>query len=358
MNTPEKRWRGVGPYYAMFPKGFARRTILRFTEEGDWVLDPFCGRGTATFEAAVAGRNFTGVEISPVGWIYAKTKANPAEKEELLARLHSLKRYKPKHLPCSRFFRMAYCLEVRRFLAIAKAQLNWRQSKVDRTLMAIILIHLHDHAEVGLSNQMQQAKAVHPDYAVRWWTAKGLQNPPTIDPYALLAKKIEWRYKKGLPESSGAGQIYLGDSRKVVSQLNGHRHSLLLTSPPYQGVTNYSADQWLRLWLVGANPFQTQRQDGRDCRGRFYDREKYESLLRAVFVAARPTLKPDAVIYVRTDARKFTRECTRKVLQEVFPRKSCRERLRPVTKEQSQTRLFGDKEKKPGEVDFVMTPAI
>jgi hypothetical protein len=339
----------------MFPKGFARRAILKYTDEGDWVLDPFCGRGTATFEAATAGRNFTGIEIGPIGWIYAKTKANPATKEELLARLNGLKRFKAKGIPCSEFFRMAYCLEVRRFLAIAKAQLNWRRSHVDRTLMSFILIHLHDHVGVGLSNQMQQAKAVHPDYAVRWWTGNGYKTAPAIDPYALLTRKIEWRYKKGTPSSASKGQIYLGDARKVVAQLNGHKHGLLLTSPPYQGVTNYSADQWLRLWLVGENPTQGQRQDRRECRGRFHSREKYESLLRKVFSAAKPTLKRNAVIYVRTDARAFTRKCTREVLKEVFPSKTCRERLRPIDTEQSQTRLYGDKDDKPGEVDFVLT---
>jgi hypothetical protein len=353
--TAEQRWRGVGPYYAMFPKDFARRTILRYTVEKDWVLDPFCGRGTSTFEAAIAGRNFTGIEISPVGWVFARVKDDPAPEHSVRKRLHELGLHKALDVPRTRFFRKAYCLDVRRFLAIARQHLNWRGSRTDRTLMAIILIHLHDHWGVGLSNQMQQAKAVDPAYAIRWWDSNGFPSPPNINPYELLARKIGWRYKKGLPKALGYGKVYLGDAREVTPRLNGHRHRLLLTSPPYCGVTDYSLDQWLRLWMLGEHHQPKRRGDTGECRGRFRDRMKYRQLLLKVLEGSKKTLTPDATIYLRTDARKFTRNCTREVLVAVFPKKMLREHRRPVAGAQLQTKLYGTKGKRPGEVDFILT---
>src|SRR5215203_3943322 len=68
------RWASLGPYYAMFPIEFARKVVANYTSFGDSVLDPFCGRGTAIFCAAEAGRSGFGIEINPVGWLYAKVK--------------------------------------------------------------------------------------------------------------------------------------------------------------------------------------------------------------------------------------------------------------------------------------------
>jgi DNA modification methylase len=38
--------------------------ILKFaTEKGDWVLDPFAGRGTTGIACTYLGRNFTGIDL-------------------------------------------------------------------------------------------------------------------------------------------------------------------------------------------------------------------------------------------------------------------------------------------------------
>jgi len=59
------------------------------------------------------------------------------------------------------------------------------------------------------------------------------------------------------------------------------------------------------------------------------------------------------VVFVRTDARTFTLEATKKALKRAFPRKKLLVRRQPLSG-QSQTALFGDTGKKPGEVDLIM----
>src|SRR4030042_4486682 len=76
--TAEKRWAGIGPYYAMFPVSFADAVIQQYTDKGDVVLDPFAGRATAVYSAAVQHRIGIGIELNPVGWVYGKTKLFPA----------------------------------------------------------------------------------------------------------------------------------------------------------------------------------------------------------------------------------------------------------------------------------------
>jgi hypothetical protein len=195
-----------------------------------------------------------------------------------------------------------------------------------------------------------------PDYAVRWWADHDM-SPPDIDPVEFLRSRLEWRYAKGVPECEDS-TMYLGNSLEVlpriasrVTQRKLPRAKLLFTSPPYYGITNYHYDQWLRLWLLGGPPHARLNGNGRH--GKFEHRERYTTLLHQVFRQARCLLHRDATIYVRTDARRFTRDTTVQVLTSLFPRKTLSVRRRPVTGA-TQTQLFGDFDDTDGEVDLVL----
>ncbi len=186
-----------------------------------------------------------------------------------------------------------------------------------------------------------------PDYAVRWWTRRGL-NPPDLDPARYFAERVSWRYRHGVPSGAKA-RVELGDARRVLPRAR-RRFAMLLTSPPYYNVTNYRLDNWMRLWLLGegASPDYATAQ-------RYGDRERYAQMLRAVFAAAKRKLREDAVVYVRTDTRDFTRTTTQSILAEVWP--SHERFVRAGKPKQSQTSLFGDRGDKPGETDFMLLPA-
>lgn len=219
--------------------------------------------------------------------------------------------------------------------------------------MALLMIDLHGKRQNSLSNQMRQTKAMAPQYAVSWWRKRELR-PPELDPVEFMLKKVAWRYKKGRL-SGNKGRIYLGDSRTQLKALahrsNSERAKLLLTSPPYQGVTNYFYDQWLRLWLLGG-PAQPQSA-GSECKRKFDNKKEYTSLLQNVFTDSNALLSRDAVVYVRTDVRKFTYDSTVEALERAFPRKKLRDekRSRPAF---TQTALFDAASKRKSEVDLVM----
>src|ERR1700679_24687 len=144
--TAERRWAGMGPYYAMFPSEFCDSVVERYTRPGDTVLDPFAGRGTAVFSAAVAGRHGIGIELNPVGWVYSQTKLNPEDREQVEKRIHLVRDLSPRYRAAARelpvFFRHCFSREIREFLLGAREILNWRRSGVDRTAIAFMLIHL------------------------------------------------------------------------------------------------------------------------------------------------------------------------------------------------------------------------
>lgn len=361
-DTAAARWAGVGPYYAMFPVNFADNVVEKLTKPGDHILDPFAGRATSVFSAATKDRVATGIEINPVGWVYGATKLAPASKERVEKRITEIAELvdekaaiEAEQLP--EFFHHCFAKEVLEYLVAARTFLDWKNDAIDRTLMAFLLIHLHGRRSTSLSNQMRQSKAMSPSYSIQWWQERNL-DPPQLDPVAFLTKKLSWRYSKGIPKDNPS-EVLLGDSCKILDTLyvqvaQGKRelYKLLFTSPPYYSVTNYFVDQWLRLWMLGASDHPTKTGSKYKENG-FGSKATYHELLSKVFEKAAKVMDPEGIIYIRTDARKFTFQTTMRVLELNFPDWKCKVFNEPYTR-QTQTALFGDRELKPGDKDIIL----
>ena len=352
------RWAAVGPYYAMFPLEFAFDVVHKYSKPDQLVLDPFAGRASSVFAAATRKRYGVGIEIHPVGWVYGQAKLNPAPLPDVEKRLESIiemsEQYQEQSKELPEFFIWCYSKRVLNFLVAARENLKWREDQVDSTLMALLLVYLHAKLGQGLSNQMRQAKAMAPDYSVRWWQQKGLQ-PPVIDCYEFMLKRIRWRYAKGSPKTTPKSEAYRGDSAEIlkdvvdqVQQNSLPECSLLFTSPPYHGVTNYYVDQWLRLWLLGGSTSPNRLSQ------KYTSQESYRDLLESVFESVSQIMSSDSTIYVRTSAREFTFNTTVETLRKYFPDWKENIKQKPFGKK-TQTHLFGDSREKLGEVDIILT---
>ena len=314
--SAERRWYGMGRYYAMFPPRFAFDAIEGFTRAGDRVLDPFCGRGNAPYTASVLGRPSFGVDINPIAWLYTSVKLNPDPRpDRVIRRLKAIWRAARinDRRSRSRFEMMAWSPKVRAFLKAARRELDWRSSITDRTLMAFVVLHMQDKRGQGLSNALWPTIACSPRYAVHWWDRHGLTRPPDVDPVTVLEEKIRRRYAYGTPPQSD-GMAVLGDAASVLRCRTHLAAKLLITSPPYKGVTDYWNDHWIRLWALG----QSLRKDWKRA-ARYENQHEYRSLLKRAFVQSKRHLTEDAVILVRSDRRHRTAAICRKVLQQTWP---------------------------------------
>src|SRR3954454_20045430 len=96
----------------MFPETFAEEWIDRLTQPGDIVLDPFCGRGTAPFQALLMGRQSIANDINPVAYCVTRAKSRAPSRGAVLRRITRLQGEAPSadeqlvELPV--FFRHAY----------------------------------------------------------------------------------------------------------------------------------------------------------------------------------------------------------------------------------------------------------
>lgn len=65
---------------AAFPKALPEWFIKLFTQENDWILDPFVGSGTTCHVAQSMGRNSVGIEILPENHQLALNNQQPIQK--------------------------------------------------------------------------------------------------------------------------------------------------------------------------------------------------------------------------------------------------------------------------------------
>ena len=349
-STAAGRWAGFGPYYAMFPVDFAKSVVEKMCPLGGAVLDPFCGRGTAPFVAQATGRSALGMDINPAAWVFANVKTRPEpDPEKLLHRLDDIRRASGSHdsHPKNEFQAWAWHSGVLRFLNAARRTLDWEDNQVDRTLMGFILVHVHAKINDGLSNQMHKSRALGPDYAVRWWKSRKM-HPPQINPVNYLRNRIHWRYQHGMV-GNRAPEIILGSAESVLARRRAQRFDLVLTSPPYFNVTDYRQDSWIRLWMLRRGPaLPNWKTDLKFARG-----EEYQKMLGGVFSNAARLTKPGCAVWVRTSARKFTKEATAAAIRAAWPRRKLYMR-QDSPQNPTQTVQFGHTSTKPDEIDFVI----
>ena len=356
--TAESRWARFGPYYAMFPVEFAFDVVQKYSKKGDFIVDPFAGRGSSIYAGGVLGRNSFGIEINPVGWLYGKVKLCPASKEKVIARLYDL--YAKRNFFSKRiekmpeFYRMCFCDEALKFLLAARTFLRWKTNSTDSTLMAIILSTLQGKRGEGLSNQMPMTKSLSMPYSIKWWREMGIKDPPLLNPCDFLLKKIEWRYARGIPAILTECTVKYGDSTEFIkkSPVGDNEYSLLFTSPPYCSITDYHVDQWLRLWLLGGSG--NTRSIKEKHKGRFLNKIEYSNLLDSVFAQCSKIMKKKATVYIRTDAREFTLNTTNDILDKYFGDYKKEIIDKPVGK-RTQTEVVGNRSLKKGEVDIILT---
>jgi hypothetical protein len=246
---------GVCPYYTMYPLEFPLGVLERNGRPGDWVLDPFCGRGTTLFAARVLGLPAVGVDSSPIAVAIAGAKLATARPQQVVACVRSILQGQdgPASIPEGKFWRLAFHRDTLRGLCRLRNAFLARCNTPARVLArAIILGALHGPmAKSGtryFSNQCPRSFAPKPAYSIRYWEQREL-NPPKVDILSIVTAKA-LRYLEDLPPAVD-GSVRRADSREEWAVPQEDRYSWVITSPPYYGMRTYIPDQWLRYWFLG-----------------------------------------------------------------------------------------------------------
>jgi hypothetical protein len=317
----------------MFPEAFAAHHISKFTIPGEFVLDPFSGRGTTAFQALLMERSAAASDVNPVSYCISRAKTQAPSLNVAIERIselralweqasHNMLARERRELP-DFFGRAFYWTTLEQILWLRDA-LRWKTHAVDCFIAALCLGSLHgdrDKSPYYFSNQMPRTISPKPGYSLRFWRERDLW-PHKRDVLAILEQRAHFRLKHGKPDDQGI--VSRCDVRQAAGAFEGvtGRVRLVCTSPPYFNVTNYEEDQWLRLWFLGGPPHPTYKRISTD--DRHLRKEEYWSFLCEAWQGIEPLLRDDAIIVCRMSGKGMSaQELHRGVLESVrsaFPK--------------------------------------
>lgn len=254
IHEPLKALNAICPYYTMFPLEFPLRVLHGRARKGEWVVDPFCGRGTTNFAARLLGLPSFGVDSSPVAVALTQAKLADARVADVVRVANGILEGMPSRVavPQGEFWERAYEPSVLRVVCWLRKELLRDCSSDSRLLLrAIMLGALHGPrtklVASHFSNQCPRTFSPKPDYAVRFWRTRRTK-PPKVDVIEVIRTRAR-RYLAERPDHVAA-QVMLGDSRSP-EVFGTRRFRWAITSPPYYGMRTYIPDQWLRNWFLG-----------------------------------------------------------------------------------------------------------
>jgi hypothetical protein len=238
----------------MFPLTFPLR-VLRPALPGDWVLDPFCGRGTTLYAARLLGLPCVGLDSNPVAAAIAGAKLCHITAEDIASLAERLLATSARNvtIPTGSFWTNCYHPATLAEICKLRSRLLERcRTQAEVALRAVLLGILHGPVNKGeptyLSNQMPRTYATKPKSAVNYWRKKGL-TPKRVPVLESVRRRAAFTFAS-LP-APVAGRVFLADSRRLALPPGQRRFRWVITSPPYYGMRSYFPDQWLRNWFVG-----------------------------------------------------------------------------------------------------------
>ena len=291
-----KRWghplHSTCSYMAMFPPTIPHYFIRWLTERGDVVWDPFSGRGTTAFEACLLGRRGLASDANPFAWLLTSAKVNPPSLGSVHRRLRELaegleESANTEDVPPE--IEMLFRPKTLAQLMYVRNELS-KSSKIDRFLLATLAGGLHANANKagvprGLTVAMPNTFAMAPAYVRRYINDHALQ-PPESDVIHFLKNRVQ-KYPPAILKTCGAA--WQADAQQIPPmELLRNRPKLVFFSPPYLEVISYGKFNWIRLWLLGEDPRET---DTKLFRSRSLS--KYLDFMKTVLQRAASVLRDD-----------------------------------------------------------------
>ena len=119
----------------MFPLDFPVRVLSGRAEPGQWVLDPFSGRGTTNYAARLLGLPSIGIDSSPVAAALTEAKLANATPEEIVETATRIigSAPPPNDLPHGQFWKLAFHPRVLETLCKLREALRtiWNDPEID-----------------------------------------------------------------------------------------------------------------------------------------------------------------------------------------------------------------------------------
>ncbi len=234
--------------------------IDRLSKPGDFIYDPFSGRGTTAIEAALMGRNVIANDINPLSAMLTQPRLEVPLIANIDVRLRAIKLTAKRSNDIN--LSMFYHPDTERELLNLRAWLIERhdsgaEDDVDRWIRMVATNRLTGHSPGFFSAYTlppNQAVSAESQIKINEKTGK---KPEYRDVRALILRKsmqlqgdinaaARWR----LQQAAAQARFH----REPAAQTAGIADDsvqLTVTSPPFLNVVQYAKDNWLRCWFNG-----------------------------------------------------------------------------------------------------------
>jgi hypothetical protein len=249
-------------YRACFKPQLPRFFIERLTHPGDIVYDPFMGRGTTLLEAALLDRVPWGCDINPLSLYLTRPRLRPPTLQQVNDRLQQIPFDAREEFPEELL--VFYHPETLGEICGLKRYLVDRRARgildpIDEWIWMIGLNRLTGHSPGFFSvYTMPPNQAVSVQSQSKINADRG-QVPPRRSVPHIIARKTRLLLSETTSETrerlarvANHSRLVTTDSRHAL-QLPDHRVALIVTSPPFLNIVDYSTDNWLRCWFIGVD---------------------------------------------------------------------------------------------------------
>ncbi|RKU22603.1 hypothetical protein C6500_03625 [Candidatus Poribacteria bacterium] len=245
---------GLHKYPAKFFPELPRWLIKRYSQESDWILDPFAGSGTTNVEALLSRRHSVGIDVDPFSRFVSKVKVTPLAEKELKSTqkvlLESILHYRPSlvaesDLPNFPYRDNWFNKEILLELTYLKKQIQSLDTDdAVRDFFKICLssiIRSVSNADDNCTRTVIRKKLnklVHPSDALnRFVKAVSVKVPKMV----MFSQNYPSGITADFPEHM--------DARNIKYEANSF--DLAVTSPPYVNAVDYPRTHQLEMYWLG-----------------------------------------------------------------------------------------------------------
>jgi hypothetical protein len=248
-------------YRACFKPQLPRFFIERFTQPGDWVFDPYMGRGTTLLEAAFLGRTPMGCDINPLSQALLAPRLQPPTPGQVEQRLSEIRWEQKQELP-EELLVFYHPTTLQHLCSLRSHLQRGPLDSVDRWIQMVALTRLAGHSPGFFS-----VYTLPPNQAVSLESQKRInekrgQVPPPRDVAQIIVRKskslladLTLEQQQTLHQQALGARLFTASSEQPLA-IPSQKVALVVTSPPFLDVVDYTLDNWLRCWFLGLNPGQ------------------------------------------------------------------------------------------------------
>ena len=253
---PGQKLHQIGPYIDKMRPELARELIKKYSNESDWIRDPFCGSGTIPFESQLLSRNTIASDINPYACLLTRAKLHsPSSKQTSISQLKVIaKEFET--------YQGGYIYDVPDWVI---------KFFHPRTLKEIIFfssrfldkkMYFQLGCLMGILHHQRPGFLSYPaSHLVPYLRDKKFprENFPEYYDYRNTCERIELKINRILKDPLPLRETSFKIMQKSAKQkyLPDNSIDAVITSPPYMNALDYSRDNRLRMWFLGINDYKS-----------------------------------------------------------------------------------------------------